>query len=365
MAGVSNRNIQCVTNMRIRSSLKLLALMGSLLCSGLYASAQERHEMGNANHAVPGRAALSDEVARNGWIAFSRKTERGDWDLFLMRPDGSSMRKLTDTPEQNEAGVRFSRDGKKILYYRMAKKEPVANNTYGKYDLIVSGSDGQNSEVWGAGYPWACWGPNSDQIAVLTAKGIQIIDLATRKVLKQMPRKGIVQQLVWSPDGKWFLGTANGLGAFWNIGRLNVESGEINVVSEVDRYNCTPDWAPDSKHVVYARGIIPEKGGRAEYWVADGDGSNKQMLFAEDGRHVYGACVSPDGNYLLFTRSEEDMGDKDSSRTTMALIRRSDAPMTGDHGAALRYPLSRLGPFLELGQGWEPHWTDAQLGETK
>jgi Tol biopolymer transport system component len=343
----------------------LIPAVCSLVLSGLFALAQGNLASGAANNNDAGRTTLSSEVASNGWIAFSQKTERGDWDLVVMRPDGSNRRKLTDTPEYNEAGVRFSPDGKKILYYRMRKNEPVANNTYGKYDLVIAGSDGQNSVVYGSEFPWACWGPNSDRIAILTPKGIQIVDLATRKVVKQLPRKGIVQQLVWSPDGKWFLGTANGLGPFWNIGRLNAETGEINAVSEVDRYNCTPDWAPDSNHVVYARGIIPEKGGQAQCWIADGDGKNKQMLFAEAGRHVYGACVSPDGKYLLFTRSEEDMGDKDSAQTTMTIIRRSDAPMLGDQAASLQYPNASHGPFLELGKGWEPHWINAELTSKK
>ena len=339
----------------------LIPAVCSFILSGIFALAQGSAASGAANNNDAGRASLSREVAGNGWLAFSQKTERGDWDLVVMRPDGSNRRKLTDTPEYNEAGVRFSPDGKKILYYRMSKKEPVANNTYGKYDLVIADSSGQNSVIYGSEFPWACWGPNSDRIAFLTPKGIQIVELATRKVVKQLPRKGIVQQLVWSPDGKWFLGTANGLGAFWNIGRISVETGEINAVSEVDRYNCTPDWAPDSKHVVYARGIIPEKGGRAEFWIADGDGKNKQMLFAEAGRHIYGACVSPDDKYLLFTRSEEDMGDKDSAQTTMTIIRRSDAPMLGDQAASLQYPHASHGPYLELGKGWEPHWINAEL----
>ena len=35
-----------------------------------------------------------------------------------MRPDGTDRRKLTDTREYNETGVRFSPDGKRLLYYR-------------------------------------------------------------------------------------------------------------------------------------------------------------------------------------------------------------------------------------------------------
>ena len=37
---------------------------------------------------------LSDEVKDRGWIIYSARADRGDWDLFLMRPDGSDRRNI-------------------------------------------------------------------------------------------------------------------------------------------------------------------------------------------------------------------------------------------------------------------------------
>ena len=45
----------------------------------------------------PREPALAVELHSRGWIAFSAQTPHGDWDLFLMRPDGSERRALTDT----------------------------------------------------------------------------------------------------------------------------------------------------------------------------------------------------------------------------------------------------------------------------
>jgi len=310
---------------------------------------------------------LSKEVRVKGWIIYSARTRDGDWDLFLMRPDGSDHRNITNTPGFNEATARFSPDGQKILYYRMTKETVVDNNKYGIYDLVMADADGANPIVWGNDYNWASWGPDGKRLACLSIKAVRIVDLYTKKTIQELNRRGIVQQLVWSPDGKWFVGTANGLGQYWNIGRISALKGEVNAVGEVDRYNCTPDWLPDSRHIVYSRGIIPEIGGWAQLWVADGDGKGKRVLYAEEGRHIYGGCVSPDGKYVLFTRSQQDLGEVDNSLTTMAIIRFQDTPIIAGKNEALRkaYPDANNGPILQLSWGWEPHWTYATIDAKK
>jgi Tol biopolymer transport system component len=308
-------------------------------------------------------AALSQEVRGKGWIAFSAPTEHGDWDLFLMRPDGSRRAAFASTREFHEAGVRFSPDGSRILYYRIPRNDSVDNNTYGTYTLVIATADGGSPVVLGPGFSWATWGPDGTQVACLDRKGIRVIDIATRNVVRQMPRKGFFQQLSWSPDGQWFAGTANGLGPHWNIGRMNALSGLVNAVSETERYNCTPDWMPDSLHVLYSRGIKPPSGGFAELWLAGGDGKERRLLYAENNRHIYGGCPSPDGKYLLFTRSEVDLGQVDNSRTSMAIIRMPDSPSARGPGVADANDAaaSRLGPLLDLSWGWEPHWTYAEI----
>ncbi|MCL5280917.1 MAG: hypothetical protein M1376_13545 [Planctomycetes bacterium] len=304
-------------------------------------------------------AKLAAEVRGKGWIVFSAANESDDWDLFLMRPDGSDRRKLTDTRQYNEAGVKFSPDGKKLLYYRMPVTAKMDNNTYGTYDLVIANADGRDAVVYGNGFRWASWGPDGNQIACLDKAGIQVVDLASRKIVRQIPRRGIVQQLGWSPNGKWFVGTANGLGVAWTIGCLDAETGQIHAVSEIDRYNCTPDWLPDSEHIIYSRGIVPDKPGWAQLWMAKAGDSDRQMLYAEQGRHTYGGAVSPDGAYVLFTLSEVDLGRVDNSRTRMAILRRQDTPMIGGTDESLRreFPHARRGPVLDLSWGWEPTWT--------
>ena len=96
---------------------------------------------------------LAKELHELGWIVFSAKNDRDDWDLFQMRPDGSDRRQITDTPDFNEAGARFSRDGKRLLYYRLPKTEAVDNNTYGTFELVLADADGGQCCRVGKGIP--------------------------------------------------------------------------------------------------------------------------------------------------------------------------------------------------------------------
>src|SRR5262249_56468674 len=98
----------------------------------------------------PENARLASEVRGKGWIVFSARSDQGDWDLFLMRPDGSQRRALTHTPEWNEAWPQFSRDGSRLLYRRLRRAETIEGNRYGEQGTpIVANGDGTSPRVLG------------------------------------------------------------------------------------------------------------------------------------------------------------------------------------------------------------------------
>jgi WD40 repeat protein len=308
------------------------------------------------------QAGLAKEVRTKGWIVFSATSAQGDWDLFLMRPDGSARKNITNTSDFHEAAARFAPDGQQILYYRIPRAANVDNNTYGTFDLVIANADGSNPVIFGKEYPWASWGPNGETLSCLSKNGIQIVDVSTKKTVRALDRKGIFEQLFSSPDGKWLCGTANGLGEHWTIARMDSTSGELNPVSDGRCYNCTPDWFPDSTRIIFSKGI-PCTLDYAQLWMANGDGTGRSLIYAESGRHIYGGMVSPDARYVLFTKSQKDLGKVDNSQTTIALMRLKDAPMIGGGSPELRklHPGTKEGPVLDLSFGWEPHWTYADL----
>jgi Tol biopolymer transport system component len=321
-----------------------------------------------------GAAVLAGEVASRGWIGFSTKTGQGDYDLFVSRPDGSFRRNLTQTPEANEFGGRFSPNGKRMLYRRQARG---STNTAGadiNHDLwgtqgalVIANADGSDPQRQGdeGAYPWASWSPDGKQIACLYKREgqIRIFDLATRKLVRELPRQGIFQQLFWSPDGKHLCGTANLNGQDWNIVSIDLATGQETLLTR--SLNCTADWFQgDPNRVIYSSRVpgLASEYGWTMLMQATADGKSRTLVCGERGRHLYYGCTSPDDKYVIFSRPEADGG----TDANMAILRLADAPIiVPDDYKELRslYPNAKSGPILRLPQaGFEPHWTYAEIG---
>jgi Tol biopolymer transport system component len=317
-------------------------------------------------------AKLATEVRQLGWVAYSGHSSQGDWEILLCRPDGSEGRNLTRTPTWNEFSPLFSRDGRRLLYRRIPRAETIDNNAHGTQgELILANSDGTKPERLGAPgeFTWASWSPDGKQVVTLSIKGIFFMDVATRQTVRKLDRKGFFQQMTWSPDGRWLIGVANSFGVSWSIGRMNVETGEATAVNRIDC--CTPDWFPDSRRVIFSwrpPGQKENKGyGWTQLWVADSEGQSRQLVYGEDGRHVYGGNVSPDGRYVLFTGNMNEDGDPGNAGAPMGLMRLQDAPIIGGESKDLRelHPGAKDGPVLVLPPGWEPCWTGTEIPAAK
>ncbi len=344
---------------------------------------------------APAAEALAKEVASRGWLAFAAhpaeidggklipdQGARGQTDLYLVRPDGAALRNITNTKDLSEYGARFSHDGKRLLYYRIARAKGVSHDLWGSFgELLIANADGSAPTVVGKDgeFPFASWGPDDTQIACLhKSQGkIRLYDLATKRVVKEMPNQGIYQQLSWSPDGKRLCGTANIAGQQWNIVSIAVETQKLTLLTRA--LNCTPDWFQnDPNRVIYSNrtpGMTPRLGpgvnnyGFTVLMQATADGKSRTLVYGALGRHVYFGCTSPDGKYAVFADDPHDgliVGE-------MRLVRMADTPIVAPKPPfpelKERYPNAKDGPVLDLKlpngtplRGFEPHWTYAEIG---
>ena len=90
-----------------------------------------------AEETAPEITQLANEVRTKGWIASSARSAAGDWDLFLMRPNSSERRNITNSPNTNECYPLFSRDGSRLLFRRLPKSENIEANRHGEQGVPI------------------------------------------------------------------------------------------------------------------------------------------------------------------------------------------------------------------------------------
>ena len=129
-----------------------------------------------ASCALAGTAVGAASVKpRNGLIAFMRPGTVGEYDIWVVRPDGTGLRRVTESPaNRSDYYPDWSPDGSTLLFERR-KLDPAAAG--GDEALYAVNADGRGfrqithcrSECWSDGE--ATWSPGGDRIAFVGATG--------------------------------------------------------------------------------------------------------------------------------------------------------------------------------------------------
>jgi len=239
----------------------------------------------------------------------------GNWDLWLVSPDGSAPVNLTKTPDVDEVYPKVSPDGTKIVFCADEGKgdEKVRN-------LYVMDADGSKRVKIADNSREPCWSGDGKKIAFLrgeldkftysdfATKGIFTYDLATGQV-RQHPNKKIehLYTLNWTPDGKWFIATIHG-GMGFKHGILALEA-EGEGVFDLKLGGCRPDVSPDGTQIAWGHGDYA-------VGVADLDFSSgapiaknvRNVVESKDPMETYHVDWSPDGKYVAFSYGPKAKG---------------------------------------------------------
>jgi len=148
-------------------------------------------------------------------IAFSMENATGSsQDVYTIRPDGTRLRQITDTPVLGEYVPEWSPDGRSILFVRDRVAEPGQGVPPGDVrwadDILVIGRDGsgeRNLTDTSARYEWyPAWSPDGSSIAyaVDTGDGWEIWTMRTdgtdQTRLFRFPDEPLVHDQLFEPD---------------------------------------------------------------------------------------------------------------------------------------------------------------------
>lgn len=216
---------------------------------------------------------------------------RNDLDLFSVLPDGSGLRRLTDTQE-NEREPAASRDGTMLAFVRDG-------------ELVVSRVDGGRerrlTSTGAAGEPPA-WSPDSKQIAFVREDGVHglyVIDVATGAERLLVGGQTDARDPSWSPDGRRLAVTVSSRSdPDGSVGILELATGRVRRVGP----SCTSaaEWSPDGRKLAATRSYCAAaRGCPASIVVMRTDGSDVRSVsrrancFSRPG-------WSPDGRKLVW-----------------------------------------------------------------
>ncbi|MDZ7682278.1 MAG: DPP IV N-terminal domain-containing protein [Fodinibius sp.] len=239
-------------------------------------------------------------------IAVSTFDGIGNYEIFLINPDGSNPKRITNNSTLEFNAV-ISNNGDKIAFSR---------GTNNDWDLYVMNTDGSNvqrlTQLSNLYSIYASWSPDDSKLtfSAFGSSGYENIytinaDGTNMKLLTD--DKGNDTLPSWSPDGSKIVfnsdrdrpdATYNDRADGEDIITVNADGGNMQFVTENDANNEYARWSPDGSKIVFVSNRNNDND--VEIYVMDANGGNPKRLSNNSSPFDYFPSWSPNGETIVF-----------------------------------------------------------------
>jgi TolB protein len=200
-------------------------------------------------------------------------------EVYLMSPDGTDQRRLTENPDGDGFAV-LSPDGKKIVFD--SNRNRAEGESLNTSDLFLMDTNG-NEQTFLARGSSASWSPDSkDVVFHASASG-------AGTPIRMDPGSA-------TTDSDLFVANVDDVVA-------GIEA-PVNLTDSAHLIEEDADWSPDGESIVYTRHVDsddPRFSNTAEIYVLSADGTDTPERLTNNAEEERGPAWSPDGERILFS----------------------------------------------------------------
>jgi uncharacterized protein (DUF885 family)/Tol biopolymer transport system component len=222
------------------------------------------------------RPAWSPDGSR---IAYVRRMNNANHEIYVMNADGSGATRLTNRPDSVESEPTWSPDGRRIAF--ISNERPTANTLIGRFHVWVMNADGSDQELLtdiGGSNTSPDWSPDgtrlvfdstrdgNHEIYVMDPSGGHLVNLTQHPAKDYSP--------TWSPDGTRiaFVSDRHGDEEIYVMG---ADGSNPTRLTDNPGFDKAPAWSPDGQHIVFYSRRLPLN---TEVYIMRANGSEQVRL---------------------------------------------------------------------------------------